>query len=99
MADPGEGPGGPCPPLFLDQTETRRAEKYFFGDRPPSLNFIRLLRVVITTYRPALSQSLDDRAPPYLKVWIGHCVVNLTQGFIRILTVQKLEFVQACQPG
>ena len=26
MADPGEGP---------DQTETQRAEKNFFGDRPP----------------------------------------------------------------
>ena len=64
MADPGEEPGGPGPPLFLDQTETRRAEKYFFGDRPTSLNFIRLLRVVITPYRPPpLSQGLDDRAP------------------------------------
>ena len=28
MADPGEGP---------DQTETQRAEKNFFGDRPPTL--------------------------------------------------------------
>ena len=27
VADPGEGPGGPGPPLFLDQTEARRAEK------------------------------------------------------------------------
>ena len=26
-------PGGP--PLFLDQTEARRAEKRFFGDPPP----------------------------------------------------------------
>ena len=31
----GRGPGGPGLPLFLDQTETRRAEKNFFGDRPP----------------------------------------------------------------
>ena len=33
MADPGEGPGGPDPPppLFLDQTEARRVEKYFFS--------------------------------------------------------------------
>ena len=31
----GRGPGGPGLPLFLDQTETRRAEKIFFGDRPP----------------------------------------------------------------
>ena len=43
VADPGEGPGGASPPspLFLDQTEARRAEK--------------------------------DR-PPYLKVWIRHCI-------------------------
>ena len=34
VADPGEGPGGaPAPPLFLDQTEARRAEKNFGGDR------------------------------------------------------------------
>ena len=27
VADPGEGPGGPTPPLLLDQTEARRAEQ------------------------------------------------------------------------
>ena len=36
MADPGEGPGGaPAPPLFLDQTEARSAEIFFFLDRAP----------------------------------------------------------------
>ena len=31
VADLGEWPGGPTPPpLFLDQTEARRAEKIFF---------------------------------------------------------------------
>ena len=37
VADPREGRGGPGPPpLFLDQIEARRAEKYiFFGDRAP----------------------------------------------------------------
>ena len=30
----GRSPGGPGLPLFLDQTETRRAEKNFFGERP-----------------------------------------------------------------
>ena len=31
VVDPGEGPKGPAPdPLFLDQTEARRAEKVFF---------------------------------------------------------------------
>ena len=24
--------------------------------------------------RPPLSQGLDDQAPPYLKVWIRHCM-------------------------
>ena len=35
VADPGEGPTSL--PLFLDQTEARRAEKNFLGDRPPPL--------------------------------------------------------------
>ena len=36
MADPREGPrGARASPLFLDQTEGRRAEKHFLGDRPP----------------------------------------------------------------
>ena len=35
MADQGEGPGGPGPPLFFDQNEARRAEKNFFADRAP----------------------------------------------------------------
>ena len=30
VADPGEGPGGPRAPLFLDQTEARGAEKKVF---------------------------------------------------------------------
>ena len=39
LADPREGRGGSGPPpVFLEQIEVRRAEKYiFFGDRgPPS---------------------------------------------------------------
>ena len=40
VADPGEGRGGPGPPpLFLEQIEARRAEKYiFFGDQGPPLS-------------------------------------------------------------
>ena len=30
VEDPEEGPRGPCPPLFLDQTEAQRAEKNYF---------------------------------------------------------------------
>ena len=48
MADPGEGPGGPGAPLFLNQTEARRAQKNFLGDRLPP---------------PPFSKGLDDRAP------------------------------------
>ena len=33
VEDPGEGPGGPSP-LFLDQTEARRAKKEFFKTGP-----------------------------------------------------------------
>ena len=31
----GRGQGDVPPPLFLDQTEARGAEKNFFGDPPP----------------------------------------------------------------
>ena len=49
VADPGERPAPP--PSFLQQTETRKAEKKFGGNRPPFLS--------------NLSKSLDDRpAPP-----------------------------------
>ena len=48
MVDPGEGPGGP-PPFFLDQTEARRAENIFLGDRPP----------------PPLSKGVDDPPPQH----------------------------------
>ena len=37
VADPGEGPGGPSLPLFLDQNEAQRAEKNFFWGRGPLL--------------------------------------------------------------
>ena len=49
-ADPGEGPGVPPPPLFLDQT------KNFFGDRtlpPPPLP------KGLDDRAPSLSQGLD----------------------------------------
>ena len=40
VADPGEGSGGPGPPLFLNQTEAQGAEKNFFGDCPLPLPLI-----------------------------------------------------------
>ena len=53
MADPGEGPWGPGQPLFYNQNEAQRAEKHFFGDRPPCY-----LRVWMTAPRP-LFEGLD----------------------------------------
>ena len=57
------GARGPVPPLFLDQTEARRIEKNFFWDRAP----------------PPLSQGLDDRNPPYLKVCIHYWYRSIFQ--------------------
>ena len=37
VMDPGEGPGGSAPPVFLDQTEAQRAKKIFFESVPPPL--------------------------------------------------------------
>ena len=54
------GPGGP-PPLGLDQTEARRAEKNFFKTGPPS----PYLRGWMTGF------------PAYLKVWIRHWLAIL----------------------
>lgn len=51
-----QGKGRDAPLLFLDQTEAGRAEKKFFGDRPPP----SYLRVWMTA------------PPPYLKVWTCH---------------------------
>ena len=35
-ADPEEGPGGPGPPLFLHQTEARRADKNYLETAGPA---------------------------------------------------------------
>ena len=49
--------GGHLPPLFLDQTKARGAEKNVFGDCPP----------------PLISGSGWPPPLPYLKAWIHHC--------------------------
>ena len=68
-------------PLFLDQTEARRAEKNFIWDRPPSLisgsgwPSLHPLSRGLDDRPPPLSRGLDDRpSTPYLKVWIRHWV-------------------------
>ena len=43
VADPGEGPGGPVPPLFLEQAEAKRAKKIFLEtDQPPPTAYLRV---------------------------------------------------------
>ena len=37
VADPQEGPTPPPTPLFLDQSEAKRAVNNFLGDHPPRL--------------------------------------------------------------
>ena len=50
----GRGPRGPSYPLFLDQTETRRAENFFFWrPAPPPLS------KGLDNLDPSLSQGLD----------------------------------------
>ena len=56
VANPGKGLRGPALSLFLDQNESRWAEKTVFEAAPPT----------------PLSQGVDDRGPPYLRVWIRH---------------------------
>ena len=59
----GRGPGARRP-LFLDQTEARRAEKPFFGDHPP----------------PPLSKGLDELPPPPLSQGLDPPLVTFVLG-------------------
>ena len=56
VADPGERPGGPGPPLFLDQTKARRVEKNFLETCPPPP---LPLSKGLDDHSPFLSQALD----------------------------------------
>ena len=60
VADPGEGPATPLPPLIF-RNEARRAEKCFCEDAPPSMS--------------GPGWSPPPPPLPYLKVWIHHWVV------------------------
>ena len=51
----GRGPGARRP-LFLDQTEARRAEKPFFGDHPPPL-YLRVWMTPLPPPPPLISRS------------------------------------------
>ena len=63
MADPGEGPRGLGPPLFLDENEARRADNIFFEAGPP------LSQGLDDRPPPPLSEGLD---PPLVSVCCEH---------------------------
>ena len=72
VVDPGEGPGGAgLPPVFLNQTEARRADEFFFfWDRPfPCL-------ILGSGWPP------PPPSPPYLTVWIHHWKGTLELNFL-----------------
>ena len=71
MVDPGEGYGGPTPPLIFRPHGGPKGRNFFFGGGPKFFFFLR------PPPTPAISQGLDDRSPPppYLKVWIRHCIL------------------------
>ena len=60
----GGARGGPAPPLFLDQTEARRAEKFFWQTGPPSLC------QGLDYWAPPLSEGLD---PPLIQTSQNTC--------------------------
>ena len=60
MADPGEGPGGPCPTLFLDQKVEQNNYSNLTGSR--SELFIQL--------------TLLTHAPPFFDWKIEEFIVN-----------------------
>ena len=73
VTDPGEGPGGqpPPPPLFLDQTETRRAEKIFWSPGHPLPTYLRVWMTGprLSFYENLLTgQETSDRCPRY---WVS----------------------------
>ena len=76
----GGARGARPPPLFLDSTEARRAEKVIIlGDHP--------------RFHP-LCKGLDDRDPPFLKVWVWHWNVSHSTTskrfwnlFLKLLTI------------
>ena len=76
MADPGEGFGGPAPPLCLDQTQAPRAEKIFLGDGPPPLS------KGLDNRAPSLYLRVWITEPPplYLRVWITEPPPPLSKG-------------------
>ena len=78
VADPGEGPGNPVPPSFLDQTETRRAKNVFEETGPPLYLWVRM-----TVPPPPPSQGLDPVLQIMTMMWWRR---NLFFSFLQALS-------------
>ena len=82
IADVGEG-SGPGPPLFLDQTEVRRAEKQFLWDRaPPSQS--------LDDRASPLSEGLD---PPLTMVHFCYRRLYLGIEIISCRLLQRMDML------
>ena len=88
VADSGEGPGGPVPPLLLDQNEVRGAKKSFFGDRPPP--YIR----VWMTAAPHPSQGLD---PALFSMCLQHDLTKSGIIWVDFRLVSKTVTFEKCE--
>ena len=68
-------PGGPGHPLCLDQTDTRKAGKNFFGDPPP------LLRIWMTWTPPYLKIWIQHcYLPPKLLQYVAYAITLRSHG-------------------
>ena len=72
VPDPGDRPGRPGSPLFLDQSEAQRAEKIWGEDQPP----LPYLRVWINNHPPSLSQGLDPALAKVTRIFWKNTILR-----------------------
>ena len=85
VADPVEGLGGPVPSLFLDQTEARKFENYFFGVRPPP-PYLRVWMTVRPPPPPLISRSGSGTVAS----------IRLLRSFGQESTINSVEVLKFC---
>ena len=52
VSDPGEGPGGPGPPIFLDQTKAWSAENIFWDPTPLPRPYLNMAFSSVSRHNP-----------------------------------------------
>ena len=92
MADLREGPGAP-PPLFLDQTEARKAEKCFFGDHPP-FTYLRIWMI-----GPPLSEGLDPALTRLYSIFHTKCTFFAYLPFVNGIPLKEEIFISFLVPA